>query len=400
VILLGAHYDHVGYGRQNNSFGPWGYIHNGADDNASGVAAVLEVIDAIQQLAPPPRRSILFALWDGEEQGLLGSRYWLARPTVPLARLRLAINLDMVGRMRGGQLEVYGIRTARGLRRIVSEANGEPAARLKFDWTLKADSDHWPFYERRVPILMFHTGLHGEYHRPSDDAHLINHDGLASAARIAFHTIVRYADADELPPFREAVLQESPATARWLEQPVSTQQPRFGIPFRVAPGDPPKLVLTGITPGSPADKSGLRAGDELLELNGEPIRDEARLRLLLLAARGETTFLVQRPGVETPQLYKVTPLGEPIRVGVTWRMDDGEPGTAIVSQVIFGSAAQLAGLAVGDRLYSIGGQPFRTQEELITLLTTAKSPLALEVEREGKIRTVELQLVDLPPPAQ
>jgi Zn-dependent M28 family amino/carboxypeptidase len=95
-VLISAHYDHVGYGTRRNSNGPIGYIHNGADDNASGTAAVLELVEAFQRLAIPPRRSVLFVLWDGEEKGLLGSLHWLSYPTVALENVRLMINLDMV----------------------------------------------------------------------------------------------------------------------------------------------------------------------------------------------------------------------------------------------------------------------------------------------------------------
>src|SRR5262245_28913751 len=146
VIVIGAHYDHVGYGRSNNSFGPLGYIHNGADDNASGVAGMLEVLEAVKRLPIAPRRSMLFAAWDSEEGGLNGSRYWVSRPTVSLARVVLAINLDMIGRMRNGRLEILGSRTAPGLRRLASEANSESPTAMVFDWKLKADSDHWSFY--------------------------------------------------------------------------------------------------------------------------------------------------------------------------------------------------------------------------------------------------------------
>src|SRR5262245_44029632 len=121
-IVIGAHYDHVGYGRANNSYGPWGYIHNGADDNASGVAGLLEIADALKRLQEPPRRSILLACWDGEEAGLLGSRHWISRPTVALVRVAAALNLDMIGRMQNGKLEVLGSRTASGLRRLVGGA--------------------------------------------------------------------------------------------------------------------------------------------------------------------------------------------------------------------------------------------------------------------------------------
>src|SRR5207249_8660087 len=113
---------------------------------------------------------------------------------------------------------------------------------------------------------------------------------------------------------------------------------------------------------------------------GQPIDDEARLRLQLLAARGETTFLVQRPGTETPLLYKVTPSGEPIRVGITWRLDDGEPGTVIVNQVIYGSAAHAAGLKVADRIYSVARRSFNTQDEFVSLLVSAVIPLEMLVE--------------------
>ena len=183
---------------------------------------------------------------------------------------------------------------------------------------------------------MFHTGLHGDYHRPSDDAHLINHDGLAATTKIIFELAMQLADAERVPAFARLPGRRI-AERHSLEQPVTPQPPRFGMPFRIEPGDPPKLFVTGVTPGSPAEKSGIKPGDRLLEFQGEPIADEARLRLQLLAARGETTFLVQRPGTETPLLFKVTPAGEPIRVGITWRLDDGEPGTVIVTQVIYGS---------------------------------------------------------------
>jgi len=155
-----------------------------------------------------------------------------------------------------------------------------------------------------------------------------------------------------------------------------------------------------LTPGSPAEKAGLQAGDRLLEFQGERIADEARLRLQLLAARGVTTFLVQRPGTDTPLLFKVTPAGEPVRVGVTWRWDDGEPGTVIVNQVIYGSAAHAAGLKVSDRVYAFGGRPFKTQTDFLALLSSATTPLEMTVERDGKLHTAKLTLIDEPPAAE
>jgi hypothetical protein len=400
VIVVGAHYDHVGYGRATNSYGPLGYIHNGADDNASGVAGVLELLDAVKRLPTPPKRSILFACWDGEEGGLHGSRHWISRPTVSLSRVIFNVNIDMIGRMKNGRLEILGVRTAPGLRRLVSEANGEGPAALVFDWKLKADSDHWPFYERRIPFLMFHTGLHEDYHRPSDDAHRINYDGLAAVSKEIFWSVMRLAEAEQSPAFRDAARQEAAMSPYSLEQAVTPQPPRFGMPFRVEPGDPPKIILTGFSPGSPAEKSGLKPGDRLLEFQGQRVIDEARLRLQLLAARGETTVVVEREGTQTPLLFKVTPAGEPVRIGITWRWDEGEPGTVIVTQVIYGSAAHAAGLKVGDRIYAIGGRAFAAQQDFIALLTAAPSSLEVFVERDGRVHLATLKLAEDPRAAE
>jgi membrane-associated protease RseP (regulator of RpoE activity) len=302
--------------------------------------------------------------------------------------------------MKNGRMELLGSRTAPGLRRLVSESNGVGPTTIDFDWKIKPDSDHWPFYERRIPYLMFHTGLHGDYHRPSDDAHLVNHEGLATAAKMIFEFAIRLADEEHVPAFRDAARNETASSPASLEQPVAPQAPRFGLPFQIETGDSPKFVVTALTAGLPAEKSGLRAGDRLLEFQGEPIHDDARFRLQLLAASGETTFLVQRPGSETPLLFKVTPAGEPIRVGITWRLDDGEPGTAIVTQVIYGSAAHAGGVKLADRVYSIGGRSFRSQEELLNLLSIAVSPLEMVLERDGRLRTVTLHLLDKSPAAE
>ena len=119
-----------------------------------------------------PHGRVLFALWDGEEKGLLGSQHWVHHPTVPLQQLKLAINLDMVGRLRDQRVEVYGTRSMTGLRSLVSHANSDLGLRLDFLWKLEPNGDHHTFFSRQIPIVMFHTGLHDQYHRPSDDAEL------------------------------------------------------------------------------------------------------------------------------------------------------------------------------------------------------------------------------------
>lgn len=399
VIVVGAHYDHVGYGRATNSFGPIGYIHNGADDNASGTAAVLEVIDALTQLPEHPKRSILFVLWDAEEQGLLGSQHWLAAPTVSRDRVVASLNLDMVGRLRGDRLQIYGHRTGTGFRRILSEANRTIGLTIDFDWKLKADSDHWPFIARSIPTVMFHTGLHGDYHRPSDDAHTVNHEGVVRVARVAFYALLDLADRTESVPFREGGRREHAGNKAALEQPVASQAPRYGLPYRVVEGDPPQFVLTGVTAGSAAERAGFRGGDRLVAFQGTPLTEEEAFRLALLGAAGETSFTVARPGETLPVELKLTPTGPPIRVGITWRSDDAEPGTVIITQVIYGSPAYLAGIKTGDRIYRVNERPFAASDEFAALITAEPSPLVLEVERDGKLRTASLAVLPAAEPA-
>ena len=400
IILIGAHYDHVGYGRPNNSFGPFGYIHNGADDNASGVSGLLQILDAFKHLPEPPRRSVLFALWDAEEQGLLGSQHWLGAPTVSVDRIACAVNLDMIGRLRNSRVEVYGTRTAYGLRRAVSEANRDTDLDLDYTWKMKADSDHWPFFTRSIPILMFHTGLHEHYHRPSDDPPTLNADGMASVSQLAFLTVLDLANQPTRTRFRPASRTENSSTQAWFEQPIAQQSPRFGVPFEVIPGDPPRFVLTSVTNGSPAQRAGLRAGDEIISFRGEAVTDEAKFRLRLLAADGESAFVVKRAGSSIPVVIKVTPDGKPIRVGISWRADEADYGSLLLTQVVYGSPAHLAGLQLKDRIYALNGESFAGGEEFSKLINTLPGPLEMWVDRGGKLLSATVNVLPVEEPAE
>ena len=392
VIVIGAHYDHVGYGRQGNSFGPFGYIHNGADDNASGVAGLLEMLDAVKKLKTPPKRTILFCLWDGEEQGLLGSRFWISRPTVPLEHVAIYINLDMIGRLKNKRVEVYGTRTSAGLRRLVSECN-DAQLDLDFDWRIKEDSDHHPFFAHSIPILMLHTGLHEDYHRPSDDVHLLDVDGMKQVAGVTLQCLLRLADAPKIGKFREASRLENNHHRQILEQPVAVQPPRFGVPWKKEAGENLKLVFQPPIPGSPAEKAGLRDGDVLLTCDGQEITDETRFRWELFAARGPQVFRVARKGEKEPREITITPRGEPIRVGLTWRTDDAEPSSAILTQIIPGSPAQVAGLQLKDRIYALNGQSLQGSDEFSKSISALAGPLEFSIERGGKLQVVKVAVL-------
>ncbi|HID21234.1 MAG TPA: M20/M25/M40 family metallo-hydrolase, partial [Planctomycetaceae bacterium] len=391
-VIVGAHFDHVGYGTWRNSRGPIGYVHNGADDNASGVAGLLEVIEAFDVLGIRPRRSILFAFWDAEEKGLLGSEHWLQSPTVPLERVRLVITADMIGRLRDQTLTVFGTRTGAGLRRFVSEQNRGINLRLVFPWDMKRDSDHYAFFEYRLPSLLLHTGLHDDYHRPSDDVERLNLGGMETIGRLLFRLVWAAADADALPLFREDSFQENSA---WQDQVEAVPEPppdRLGVRCKQERAPDGSVEVAEVIPGSPAEQAGLLPGDRIVRFAGRPVARYPDFRTLLVTAPSPAELVVHRPEREMPLHLRVELLGEPLRVGIVWRTDEAEPRSVILSQVVPGSPADLAGLQPRDRIYRVSGRDFQP-DEFFKLVTETPSPLQLLIERDGRIRSVRVPLL-------
>jgi hypothetical protein len=393
IVLVGAHYDHVGYGNRSNSRGPRGYIHNGADDNASGTAALLETMDAILKLPNRPRRSILFAFWDGEEKGLLGSKHWAARPTVSLSRVVFAINVDMIGRLRDQRLEVYGTRSGWGLRRLLSSQNDDATMLLDFDWDMKSNSDHHSFFRRKIPVLMFHTGLHDDYHRPSDDAHLVNVEGMERITRFMFAVVVELAEREQVTGFRAAAGNESQRQKNALEKAMSKVPPRLGLTWSWNAED--GVQVRAVTRNSAAGRAGLQAGDRVVEFDGQPITDSQSFRLRVLYATSPTTVQVEREGQDEPVTLDIVLPGQPIRIGISWRLDEAEPETAIVTRVMQGSVGQIAGMRIGDRIYSVAGKDVETSATLLERLKHQPAPFRVTVEREGQLSQLTF---DAPPP--
>lgn len=395
TIVVGAHYDHVGYGTQENSYGPIGYIHNGADDNASGTSGMLELIEAMQKL-PAPKRSVLFVLWDSEENGLLGSKHWLTNRSMPTRNIPLTVNLDMIGRLRDQKVEVFGCRTGSNLQHMVCEANRETDLWIDFNWEIKANSDHHPFFERRIPFLMFHTGLHPQYHRPSDDAHRINAKGMEQVTKLVLRLLADLANRDELPDFRAKSARESPVTLARLQNRRRLLAPsRLGVSFD-SDEESGGLLLRSVSSGSAAERAGLRPGDVIMGIQRKRILGGRMFQRMVLTAPKQVALLVRRSGEDRPQELPVELDGKRVRVGISWRMDDAQPGSAVVHGVVPNSPADAAGLRTGDRIFRISGESFRASQEVFDLLTTLRGPLAIEFERMGRIRTVEL---DVPPPA-
>ncbi len=393
LIVVSAHYDHVGYGNEQNSFGPTGYIHNGADDNASGAAALMELVEAFAQLEPRPARSILFALWDGEEKGLLGSEHWVSHPTWPLAQVRLMINLDMVGRLRQDKIELYGGRTSAGLRRLVSASNAATNLLVDFSWTMREDSDHYSFYKRGIPVLMFHTGLHGDYHRPSDDVEKLNFAGMQRLAQMLFALIRQLADEPRLAPFRRAAQGESASVQQARERPLAPLPGRLGVTWDASDERQGRgLRVVHVATGSAAARAGVRPGDRLVKFAGREIRDGNSFCTWVLAAQNPVSLAVARGGASQPVELPVQLAGQPLRLGISWRGDDAEPGAVILSRVVPHSPAARAGLGINDRVYEVAGQRFANDAEFQQLVANpATDALEMLVERQGRLRAVRLE---------
>jgi len=392
VIVVGAHYDHIGYGGGGLSLYGYGYIHPGADDNASGSAAVLELAKAFTVLSAAPKRSIIFAAWDAEEKGLLGSKYWVAHPTVPLEHVVAALNLDMVGRLRDEHLIVLGARSGYGWRRLASSQNDIPGLRLDFSWEFKPNADYYSFFERDIPVLMFFTGLHDNYHRPSDVAKLINSEGMTQVTRLLFNVVYDLADRPAaVPGVRAAARYETPETEQAiLDQPVKPVD-RLGVEWLDEAALAGGIRISAVEPGSPADRAGLRPGDRIERFAGREIHSNDDFFAAVSSAESPASLIIHRPGTEKPLDVKVALLGSPLRWGILWRVDDAEPGVVILTHVVPGSPAARAGLRPGDRIYQVAGHDFADESAFARLVKGHLDSLQLLLERDGRLRTVILE---------
>lgn len=303
AIVIGAHYDHLGLGGEGSLATKEGDIHHGADDNASGTAGLIELARVFVSGGSRPKRTIVFIAFGGEEEGLLGSNYYVNHPVVPLANTVAMFNMDMIGRLKNKNLIVGGIGTAAEWRSLVEAANfsqgltvslaGIPRdaatiqtrapivvgangqsivtsdASKQFTLTLNEDgfgpSDHSSFYAKQIPVLFFWTGTHEDYHKPSDTAEKINYEDEARILSFIAR-LVRDVDSEAKRPTYAAT--KSPAAGR------STGG--FNVSLGTIPnyGDSSDgLLIDGVRENSPAAMSGIQAGDKIVRLAGRDIRN-------------------------------------------------------------------------------------------------------------------------------
>lgn len=390
VVVIGAHLDHVGFGSKRNSLNP-GFIHNGADDNASGTAALLEVAEALSKLPAPPRRTILLAFWDAEEKGLLGSKHWIAHPTLPLEHVKFNINADMVGRMEDDKVIVYGTRTAAGLRRLVTQQNELTELNVSYVWSIDRNSDHYTFVKEKIPVLMLHTGKHKDYHQPGDDAHKLNVDGITRIAQLVFRVTCDLADREELPKWRDGGVWESGSHRKRYETPSAPPAPRLGITWDLEkPDDLPGLPVNQVSSGSPAFLAGLKAKDRILKFDGHEIQTGEDLRRRVLAAPKDVQIVIRREGTELPLSLNARLNGKPVRVGINWRENTAEPGAVTIVRVAEGSPAADAGVQTLDRIYAVGGRDFADSDEFQRRIAAIDGPIDLLLDRDGRLLNVRV----------
>ena len=284
TVVIGAHYDHLGLGGEGSLYREGQAIHNGADDNASGVAILLRLAETLQQ-KEFGNQNYLFIAFSGEELGLLGSNYFVKNPTIDLSSVSYMINMDMVGRLNEERtLAVHGVGTSPTFKQTLF-ANNEYDLNIAEHESGVGPSDHTSFYLMDIPVLHFFTGQHEDYHKPSDDADKLNYEGMEAIYSYIRSIVHDLQDEDKL-AFRKTKNE-------------SEEVPRFKVALGVVPdylftGE--GMRIDGVSEDKPAQLAGLKKGDVVVQLGEHPVTDMmSYMKALSKFEKGqETTVQVQR----------------------------------------------------------------------------------------------------------
>lgn len=265
VVIVGAHYDHLGFGGQGSMVPGTVAIHNGADDNASGTAGLLELAQLFAARRSDLKRSLLFIAFGGEEEGLLGSAHYVKYPIVPLEKTVAMVNMDMIGRPKDSSLIVYGAGTSPLWYELIQKTGGAVNFQLKLNEEGFGPSDHASFYGKNMPVLFFFTGLHEDYHRPTDDWQKIQSEDAQRIVQYVHDLVFAITNRTERPLFTKVEISPRPAAGdtRSLRAYVGTI-PDFSESGR-------GYKIGGVAAGSPADRAGIKAGDLIVKFGGKEI---------------------------------------------------------------------------------------------------------------------------------
>ncbi len=280
TIIIGAHYDHLGLGHDRNSLeaNPDGKIHNGADDNASGTAGVIELARYFAKNGVKEQHNFLFLCFSGEELGLIGSKKFTENPTVDLSTVNFMVNMDMIGRLNPEKrLVVGGVGTAPDFVPAVERLKGNLS--VKLDSAGIGPSDHTSFYLKNIPVLFFFTGQHSDYHKPSDDVDKVNFPGEVQVLDFAVRLIESFDRQPKL-KFQETKSKEE-------------NTPRFKVTLGIMPDytwEGEGVHVDGVTDGKPAAKAGLQKGDIITGLGDFPVKNiQDYMKALAAFKKGDST---------------------------------------------------------------------------------------------------------------
>lgn len=279
TVIIGAHYDHLGMGGESSLHREGTAIHNGADDNASGVAVMLQIADSLAKRED--NHNYLFMAFSGEEIGLLGSNYFAKNPTVDLGKVNYMINMDMVGRLREDwTLSVSGTGTSPIWGQVLNSTN--PGFKLVLKESGVGPSDHTSFYLQDLPVLHFFTGQHEDYHKPTDDADKLNYEGMEMIVGY-ITSVISELDDDPKLTFKKTKNE-------------SEEVPRFKVALGVIPDylfDGKGMRIDGVSEDKPAQKAGLMKGDVVIQLGDSTVVDMmSYMRALSTFEEGNSTKVV------------------------------------------------------------------------------------------------------------
>ena len=266
VIVIGGHFDHLGKGRNAHSTDPGNDgIYYGADDNASGTAGVLELAQKFSANKSILKRSILFICFSGEEEGLLGSMYFTNSDLFKKYKIVSMINLDMIGRMENNSLVISGVGTSDRWTNLVNEVNKKYNFKLSLNLDGYGGSDHNSFTLVKVPVLFFFTGLHGDYHKPSDEFWKINSKGEADVLNMVYDVTENLVTSPEKITFVESKTDDQPKNKANIKVTLGVI-PDFG-------GEENGFRISGVKPNGPAEKAGMQKGDVITKFNGKIVKN-------------------------------------------------------------------------------------------------------------------------------
>jgi len=265
VVIIGAHYDHLGWGGQGSMSPNEHVIHHGADDNASGTAGMLELAQRFAAHRDEIDRSMLFIAFGAEELGLIGSQYYVENPLIPIEQTTAMINLDMIGRMDNDQLTIFGVGTSPIWDSMIERSSLYDSFTVRTNPDGMGPSDHASFYRNDIPVLFFHTGLHGDYHRPSDTADKINYEGMERIVQFVYDIAYKLATYDDQIAFTRAESPRPQGTMGNIRVYVGT------MPDYV--GESGGMAVTEVRNNSPAEKAGIRSGDVIIKLGDKSIEN-------------------------------------------------------------------------------------------------------------------------------